>query len=207
LTGIAQLPSTRTRPFILDDRILDVTIGYIGWPEIIIAIAERGHDQVLEARFREEGSLYKLTFTSDRGEVTFADLRRPVITAVRQWEAFAREAACRILAGEPEPEPGPRGPAEALRMLVYGTSRGPGTRRRGTDGERLLRDVTAAYRQLLAAGDPAPRLALAAQFGYSVDHIGRLLVKARRPRNGRPPLLGPATPGKAGEVIPESRAA
>lgn len=77
----------------------------------------------------------------------------------------------------------------------------PGQPAHGAAREDLLRQVAAAYKEAVERGDPKPRVTLALQFGYSAAHIGRLLVEARRPRNGRPPLLGPAAPGKAGETV------
>ena len=85
---------------------------------------------------------------------------------------------------------------------MQSTGRAPGSRLRGAAAEKLLQQVADAYREAVAAGDPSPRKTLASRFNYTNVHIGRLLGQARRSRDGRPPLLGPARPGKAGETAP-----
>lgn len=74
----------------------------------------------------------------------------------------------------------------------------PSKRRKSREeAEATLRRVVDRYKALVALGDPSPRLTIAAEEHYTPEHIGRLLVKAR---NRKPPLLGPAAPGKAGET-------
>jgi hypothetical protein len=200
-----RLPVARYWEYEHDGQITDVTAGLgAAWPDVLVRIAPRGRGIQVEGEFTRDGRLRRLEFTATGdGEVVSADLRRPsIVRALKAWEVAAREAARQILAGVPPRETviDARTPAEALRALMSGAGREPGTRRRGADAEELLRQVAAAYRETVAAGDPRPRETLAARFGYTNAHIGRLLTRARRPRNGQPPLLGPARPGKAGET-------
>jgi len=88
---------------------------------------------------------------------------------------------------------------------MQSTGRAPGSRLRGAAAEELLQQVADAYREAIAAGDPSPRNTLASRFSYTNAHVGRLLVLARRPRDGRPPLLGPARPGPARPERPSRR--
>jgi len=123
--------------------------------------------------------------------------------SLKEWEIVGRTIGQQILAGTP-PEKAvfdARSPTEALRILSHSTSsqRKPRKIRRGGEQDELLRQIANAYRAELDAGNARPRLKLAAEFGYTVQHIGWLLSQARKPRNGQPPLLGPARPGKAGE--------
>jgi hypothetical protein len=53
-----------------------------------------------------------------------------------------------------------------------------------------------AYRDALSNGHRAARQVAAAHLGYSSSSVGRLLVEARQKG-----LLGPADPGRAGEVV------
>lgn len=207
-TGRHRLPAVRWHTYTHDGRITDVALRLgENWPDVTVVIVPRGLDIKIEGRFRADGRLRHLAFTAD--DVVPADLRRPaVIRTLREWHVVAREAARQILAGVPEPDVtiDLGGPAEALRSLVYGQRRKPGTRKRGPDSEQLLADLADAYRQAVAAADPAPRRTLAARFGYSPAHIGHLLMQARQPRPGRPPLLGPAIRGKPGEARQEAAA-
>jgi hypothetical protein len=177
------------------------------WPEVHVRIQPHQSDIEYQGAFSPTGRLYGLGLIAvvDSAEVTTADLRRSaIIRALKEWEIVGRKIAQQILAGVP-PEKAvfdARSPTEALRMLSQSSApsrRKAGNVRRGADQEELLRQVADAYRAQLKAGNPRPRLQLAADFGYTVEHIGWLLSKARRPRDGRPPLLGPARPGKAGE--------
>lgn len=68
-------------------------------------------------------------------------------------------------------------------------------RRRGADQEALVTRVVERYRELVSAGHRNPRQVIAAEENYTPEHIGRLLVRARREG-----LLAPAKPGRAGEL-------
>jgi hypothetical protein len=202
-----QLPVARYWEYEHDGQIADVTLGLGAcWPEVLVRISPRGSGIQIEGEFTAAGHLRRLEFTAaEGGEVVQSDLRRAsVVRALKSWEVVAREVARQILAGVPVRETvfDARTPTEALRVLMYAAGRQPGSRRRGGEAEELLRQVAAAYRAALVAGDPSPRETLAARFGYTNAHIGRLLTQARRARGGQPPLLGPARPGKAGEVTP-----
>jgi hypothetical protein len=202
-----RLPVARNWEYEHDGRITDVTLGLGAcWPEVLVRIVPRGSGIQIEGEFTAAGRLRRLEFTATGdGEVAPADLRRAsVMRALKSWEIVAREVARQILAGVPVRETvfDARTPTEALRGLMHAAGRESGSRRRGADAEQLLGQVAAAYREAVAAGDPSPRKTLAARFGYTNEHIGRLLTQARKPREGRPPLLGPARPGKAGETAP-----
>jgi hypothetical protein len=83
------------------------------------------------------------------------------------------------------------------RAALTGTLRETGTRKRGEAKRLLLEQVAAEYRQAIKDKHRDPRNVVAARLGYTPAHIGRLLVEARK---ATPPLLGPASPGRAGEV-------
>ena len=190
-----------------------VVLGAV-WPEIHVRIQPHRSDIEYQGAFSPTGRLYALGLAAvvDSAEVTTADLRRPaIVRALKEWEIVGRKIAQQYLTGTP-PEKvvfDARSPTEALRMLSQSSApsrRKAGNIRRGAEQEELLRQVADAYRAQLRAGNPRPRLQLAADFGYTVPHIGWLLGQARKPRNGRPPLLGPARPGKAGEEPAEQSA-
>jgi hypothetical protein len=179
------------------------------WPEIHVRIQPHRSDIDFRGVFSSTGRLREVELVAlvDRVEVTTADLRRAaLVRALKEWEIVGRTVAQQILAGTP-PEKAvfdARSPTEALRALSQSSSSSssqhkPRKIRRGGEQEELLRQVAAAYRAEIKAGNPKPRLKLAADFDYTVEHIGWLLSQARKPRNGQPPLLGPARPGKAGE--------
>lgn len=63
--------------------------------------------------------------------------------------------------------------------------------------QRLLATVATMYRDLTAAGVSNPKPAIARQLGYSPSYVGSLIGQARRTK---PPLLGPAYSGRAGEA-------
>jgi hypothetical protein len=69
---------------------------------------------------------------------------------------------------------------------------------RNDDHPTLLRKVADRYRELTEGDrpDPAPRKVIAQEMGYSVGYVAQLLNEAR---STRPPLLGPARRGMAGE--------
>ncbi len=98
-----------------------------------------------------------------------------------------------------ESAPTPEAAIARARVALAGVTRRSGTRARGEAKKLLLERVAEEYRLALASGHKQPRKIVAARLGYSVEHIGRLLVEARRTV---PPLLGPASPGKAGEASP-----
>lgn len=177
----------------------------VEWPKVQVRIRPHGRDVAVWGNFSSTGRLEQVAFqaTADHAEVSTADLRwAAVIRSLKEWEIVAREIARQVLAGK-EPDEAvfdARKPTEALRILSQSSSqRRRKTVRRGAEFEQLLRDIARAYREAVAAGDPKPRVTLAAQFGYSNAHVGWLLTQARKSRRGRPPLLGPARPGKAGE--------
>lgn len=115
---------------------------------------------------------------------------------------MGREIASQTLAGRNPAETviDAQSPAEALRILSQSATQRTSRQRRGPEFEQLLRNIADDYRRLVQiVGDPKPRVTLARKYGYSVGNIGRLLVEGRKPRNGKPPLLGPAHPGRVGE--------
>ena len=148
--------------------------------------------------------------------VTQTDLRRSgMVALLRDWAKVAR----RFQLGESFDDdleglvdlPGEEDLFTAIRestrrvsaALNSPTDPASPRRRRGRDeAEAALHAVVARYRELTDREHPdrSPRQTLAAEFGYHEAHIGRLLVKARR---RVPPLLGPAAPGKAGELKEE----
>lgn len=70
----------------------------------------------------------------------------------------------------------------------------------------LLPIVAEAYRKALGDYDPdedgGPTAAVARRLGYSRGHVSRLVTEARKQG-----LLGPAHPGRAGEINPAAQAA
>jgi|HubBroStandDraft_3_1064219.scaffolds.fasta_scaffold53056_2 hypothetical protein len=175
------------------------------WPSLVVSLHQHGSGLRTHGEFDEDGRLTRIQ-TEAFGDVVIsaAVLRRPMIAALREWEAVGRQIARQILAGVPEREVTFEGlsATRALRILL-GPSSGPRPpqRKRGQLREHLIAEVARAYRAAVAAGDPAPIPGIAAAFAYSQPHIRRLVGDARRPRNGRPPLLGPALRGKAGEAL------
>jgi hypothetical protein len=183
---------------------VSVTLGLI-WPAIQVDILVHGTGLRTTGAFADDGRLHRLTIDTTNGtaEITAADLRKAsLIRSLKQWEIVGRGYARQILVGVPEPEIAIDGldATQALRSLAWSPRQRPVQRARGGRREDLLREVADAYRQAVADGDPAPRTTLASRFGYSPAHIGRLLVAARRERDGQPPILGPAVRGKAGET-------
>jgi len=176
------------------------------WPEGHVRIQPNGSDVEVRGTFSATGRLREVEFVAlvDRAEVTTAHLRMPaIIKALTAWHAVGQAIASQVLKGTPVERTviDATTPTEALRMLSFATAKPRAhARLRGAAREDLLRQVAAAYKEAVERGDPKPRVTLALQFGYSAAHIGRLLVEARRPRNGQPPLLGPAAPGRAGET-------
>jgi hypothetical protein len=186
-------------------RATDVTVSYHCWPEVTVIIHSRGSGFRAAGVFAPNGRLRSVAFDAihDQAEITTAVLRQlPAVRVLKSWEVVGREVARQILAGVPEDEIviDGIGPTEALRMLVSAADRTPATRRRGAQREDLIRQVAEAYREAVDSGDPKPRATLAARFGYSGAHVGRLLVDARRTRDGQQALLGPALRGRAGEA-------
>jgi hypothetical protein len=203
-----QLPPAKSWTYTHDSGTTDITVacGHC-WPEVLVVVEQRGTGLRISGQFAADGRLRQFTIetTRDGVEVTAAALRRlPAIRSLRQWEEVGRAVAAQILDGVPDSQIviDGRSPTEALRMLASAAGRAPrAQRRRGADREELIREVAQAYREAIAAGDQAPRAALAQQFGYSRAHIARLVGAARQPRNGQPPLLGLAQHGKAGEML------
>jgi hypothetical protein len=201
-----RLPVAKYWTYTHDSHATDVTAGYGHcWPEVLVILEPRGSGVTMGGTFTATGRLRQLTFeaTRDQSEITTAVLRQlPAIRALKESEIVAREAAHAILAGVPDREIvlDATSATEALRMLMAAAGRAPGTRKRGAMREDLLRQVADAYREAVASRNPKPRETLAARFGYSPAHIGRLLMAARKARAGQPPLLGPAKRGRAGET-------
>jgi hypothetical protein len=65
----------------------------------------------------------------------------------------------------------------------------------GDHAQQLLERVVDRYRELIDQGERRPRIVIAEEENYTPEHIGRLLVKARKQG-----LLAPARIGKAGEI-------
>ena len=177
------------------------------WPEIEVAIRSYDGPVRVHGVFSPTGRLRNVEFETlkDGYEITTADLRwTGILHGLKEWEIVSRRVAVQVLDGIPLDQAvfDAKTPAEALRILDQAASRQrprPRKIRRKGEREELIRKVVAAYKDEVAAGNSRPRVALAERFGYSTQHIGALLVQARKPRNGQPPLLGPAHPGKAGE--------
>lgn len=175
------------------------------WPEIMVGIRPNRGAIEVRGTFSTTDRLRELEFSAvtDSAEVTAADLRwSGAVRALREWASVGRELTDQIRAGKSPDQTvfDAHTPTEALRILSQSAvRRRPSAIRRGPAFEQLLREVADAYRAAIDAGDPKPRVTLAARFGYSNAHIGWLLTQARKSRNGRSPLLGPAQPGKAGE--------
>jgi hypothetical protein len=174
------------------------------WPEIVVAIRRHGGDVLVSGVFNSAGRLHLVQFEARNDhEITTADLRwGGILHGLKEWEIVSRRVATQILSGASLDNAvfDARTPAEALRILDQGGRRHrPRKIRKRGEREELIRQVAAAYREEVAAGNSRPRVALAERFGYTPQHIGALLVQARKPRNGQPPLLGAAHPGKAGE--------
>lgn len=169
------------------------------WPDITVRIRPRQRGVEIRGLVRQDGRIQSCTIEADEpgGEVTTAVARSlsGIITALKEWNAVARDDAAQVLAaGDPDARTvvDAKPATDSLRALFYSVPRGPqGTRKRGADAELMLRQVVEAYTEALAAGDPTPRKTVATQFGYTPEHISRLLKRARQPRNGKPPLLPP----------------
>ena len=177
---------------------VDVIVALTEWPEVTVVIKSRRAGPEVAGVFSRDGRLERLQFEARFGERVHAtDLRRiPAVSALTAWEAVARVIARQIIAGIPDEELAfdTTSPAAALESLSKATSRKPGGRVRAAAAhEELVRQVAEAYEA--AAGQRAPRKAVAAQFGYSAAHVSRLLAEARRLRGGRPPLLTLPTRG------------
>jgi len=207
-----QLPPAKSWRYTHDGQATDVTVALGStWPAVQVQIQVRGTGLRTIGDFAGDGRLHRLTIETTEAaetaneaiEITTTELRKPsLLRSLKQWEVVGRGYARQILAGVPEHEIKIDGltATQALRALAWSPRQRPVKRARGGRREELLRHVVAEYRQLVADGDPAPRTTLASKFGYSPAHVGRLLVAARRERDGQPPLLGPALRSKAGEA-------
>lgn len=182
------------------------------WPDITVRIRPRGRGIEIRGLVHPDGRIATCTIEADdeTGEVTTAAARSlpAIITALKEWNAVAREDAAQILAaGDPDARTvvDAKPAMDSLRALFYNVPRAPGTRKRGADAELMLRQVVEAYTEASAAGDPTPRKTVAERFGYTPEYISRLLQRARQPRNGKPPLLSPreepATFGRPGQPV------
>lgn len=175
------------------------------WPELRVWYRPDRGPLIYLGTFSSTGRLRQMEVEAldDSVEISAADLRRPgIVRVLREWAVAGRHAAEQLIRGVPLDKTviDAKSPTEALRMVDQAESRKrPAKVRRGSEHEELIRQVAAAYKEEIAAGNSRPRVALARRFGYTPEHIGALLVMARKPRNGQPPMLGPTRPGKAGE--------
>ena len=175
------------------------------WPELRVWYRPDHSPVTYLGTFSSTGRLRQVEIQTvgDSAEISAADLRRPgVVRVLREWAVAGRRAAEQLIKGVPLDKTviDAKSPTEALRMVDQAEARKrPAKVRRGSEHEDLIRQVAAAYKEEIAAGNSRPRVALAKRFNYTPEHIGALLVKARKPRNGEPPPLGPTRPGKAGE--------
>lgn len=191
-----------------DGAVMDVIIWYVEcWPGLQIQVAQRGSGLFTEGQFAADGRLtrFSVEASGDQAEIDWGVLRRPALRTLRALEPVGREVARQFLAGVPKHEIVINGldATEAMRMLMQSAGRSAAPQRKlGRDREDLIRAVAGAYRVAVEAGDEHPRQTLAAAYHYTPAHIGRLLVAARRERNGQPPVLGAALRGKAGETTP-----
>lgn len=175
------------------------------WPELRVWYRPDHSVVVYLGTFSSTGRLRQMEIETvgDGSEISVADLRRPgMVRVLREWAVIGRRVAEQLIRGVALEKTviDAKSPTEALRMVDQAEARRrPAKVRRGSEHEDMIRQVVAAYKEEIAAGNSRPRIALARRFGYTPEHIGAMLVKARKSRNGEPPLLGPARPGKAGE--------
>lgn len=82
---------------------------------------------------------------------------------------------------------------KVMRELKHGWTKGP----RANDHDQLLRDVARRYRELTIGPNPypAPNAVIASELFKSVGYIKRLVNESRSVG-----YLGPAIPGRAGEL-------
>lgn len=192
------------------DAVTDITLGMSGGAVGTVNIRPRGSGLTVSGYFRKDGTLEAVQINAAAGhEITATDLRQlSSVRMLKEWDLVARELRRQIDEGtykqDTKVDAAPA--AEMLRALnARRSTRTQGKRKRGAEAEAVLEEIVAAYREALAVNDPKPRMTLAKRFGYSAEHIGYLLSQARKSRNGKPPLLGPAAPGKAGEVTDDAR--
>lgn len=174
------------------DGVLDVSVDTARLPHVV------------HGSFAEDGRLVAFGLRARaRGQVAATDLRTGgLITILRHYAVGGRSMMATSFNTRLIPPEVRRaqsrsfGDADrAIKLVAAGlTKRPPGKRLRGEDAERLRREVAQMYRQLVAAGDRAPREKIAKALRYTPQHVGRLLMQARQ--RG---LLDPALPGRAGE--------
>lgn len=183
-----------------------IVFGWTEWPDVIVTVRTPGQDTSISAVIRPDGVVKSVTVDTENDTgVTGTVLKGPaIISVMKQANGVARDLAEQIISGTDitKAKVDAKPMTDAIRTLFYEPTpkRESGTRRTGADLENMIRLVAEGYREAVDAGDPKPRVTLAERFEYTPEHIGRLLTLARKPRNGKPPLLGPAAPGKAGEV-------
>jgi hypothetical protein len=183
-----------------------IVFGWTEWPDVSVTMRTPDQKTAISAVIRPDGSVRSVSVDADSGsDITGAVLKGPaILSAMKQANGVARDLAEQIISGTDITKTvvDAKPMTDAIRTLFYEPTpkRESGRRRTGADLENMIRLVAEGYREAVAAGDPKPRVTLAKRFEYSAEHIGRLLTEARKPRNGKPPLLGPAAPGKAGEV-------
>jgi hypothetical protein len=189
-----RLPIEQGFRYTFEDDETDVRLQYYTWPDVRIVLRPLGRGTEIEGVTRPDGRISSITIkaSSDADEVTGGAARSlsAIVTAIKEWNAVARDLAEQLLANpDARTAIDPKPATDSLRALFYDVPRGPGTRKRGADAELLLRQVAQAYTDAIRGGDPTPRKTVAEQFGYTPEHISRLLRRAREARNGRPPLL------------------
>jgi len=218
-SGIApweRLPPDLRWVYTHEGSTMAITVGYgPSWPEILVIVQQRGTGLRIAGQFGEDGRIRQFMIETTDGEptrdddvtghpdITAAVLRRPVLGTLREWHAVGREAARQLLSGVPQEKIIVNGVSadEAMRILMAASGRTTASQRaRGARREALIRAVAKAYRVAVGAGDRAPRVTLAEEFGLSHAHIGKLLTAARCERKGAPAVLGPAIKGRAGEA-------
>lgn len=183
-----------------DDDITDVVLVLSEkWPDVTVRLIPRGRGIEIKGVIGQDGRIRSFAIEAEGAgdEVTASAVRSlpALVAALKEWNGVAREMAEQFLEHGEDARPvvDAKPATDTLRALLYGvTARPPGKRKRGADAEFMLRQVVAAYKAALAADDPTPRKTVAEQFSYTPEHISRLLKRAREPRNGRPPLLGPS---------------
>jgi len=185
--------------------------------QLVFINDERAHFEIRANVW--EGRLTDIEFNASSGSgrsIEQQDLRTSgVVKLIRTWAHLGREHQLlqrqletdRLGGGleitVPAAGPGLDDAIEETRLRLGALLPSPETktrkRLRGRDADDLLTRVARRYQQLVEEGHRQPRLVIAEEESYSPEHIGRLLVKARRPPYS---LLGPATPGRAGEGTP-----
>lgn len=191
-----RLPVERSWRYSFDGEEIDIRLVLAWWPEVTIRIRPLDRGIEIVGVVRQDGTIQSVTIdaATEDSEITSSSVRglSALITVLKDWNVVAQDVVAQLLEDPDARTVFDAKPAtDSLRALFYQVPRGTRTRRRGADAELLLRELAEAYKTALAAGDPTPRKTLAEQFGYTPEHISRLLRQARTSRNGKPPLLPP----------------